>query len=515
MYGENSWAEVFYCLFFGILLFAKGIGLYDGQNVFKVFLVTAFLCWVMKMLLTRWSVKEVIITSLFVFLGFVSWRVSGEKAAFVSVLVVTGMKDVSVRKVFRTGMVIWTACFFVMIALSLTGIIDPLMLVHDKSGIGFVVRNSLGYTHPNVLHVSYMILLAFWFGSFSWDTRTALKAVLAGILGNLYVFMYSLSYTGFIMTVAFLILIVYFSCRKNRTKLEDMIIQCLMPICVISSIVLPLVLKGRIFEIADKITNWRFRLTRRYLTNEPISLLGTRFIMDNGSIDCSYVYCLLYYGVILFGIFMLGYFFLIRHLLKKERLCELAMVLGLVAAGFTEPFQFNFSFKNLILVLLGEYFFFLLQQILVNCGWLNYELCLLSAPQKVSALRLSDRKNICGSIGKKAIFAKAVWSIGLVSVIAVSGGVAARTVTVEPYVIVDTSYSDRVGGRDDYLIYGELPDEIIENSMEIGDLQEDSKVYVFDGLTAQMERIRKIVTIMLLSAMSFVIFSGMIYNKYK
>ena len=78
--------------------------------------------------------------------------------------------------------------------------------------------------------------------------------------------------------------------------------------------------------------------------------------MDRGSVDCSYVYGLIYYGVLLFGLFMVGYFFLIRHLLKEKRGAEVALVLGIVAAGFTEPFQFNFSFKNLVLPFLGNIF---------------------------------------------------------------------------------------------------------------------------------------------------------------
>ena len=40
--------EIFYYLFFAILLFAKGIGLYDGMKEFTICLLAAFLCFAVK-----------------------------------------------------------------------------------------------------------------------------------------------------------------------------------------------------------------------------------------------------------------------------------------------------------------------------------------------------------------------------------------------------------------------------------------------------------------------------------
>jgi len=241
--------ELCYYLFFGILLSAKGIGLYDGQNVFKIFLVLAVLCWGAKMAMTRWSVKEAVCVAALVLLGLVSYRASGDKSALVAVMVVTGMKNIPVKRVFLTGMVIWTCCFAVTTTLALTGVTEPLMLIHNKAGLGFVIRNSLGYTHPNVLHISYVFLMALWFQGFEWNKSQTLSAAACAFLGNLFVFYYSLSYTGFMMTMAYLMLIVYFEFRAERSKTEDIVIQCLMPVCVLTALLGPHVLKGRAFEL--------------------------------------------------------------------------------------------------------------------------------------------------------------------------------------------------------------------------------------------------------------------------
>ena len=103
--------EVFFYLFFGLLLFAKGIGLYDGQNSFKLFLLAALVCWLLKMCLTEYTLREALTVGGLVLLGLIVYRSSGEKAALVSILVVTGMKEIPLKRLFAAGLVIWTACF--------------------------------------------------------------------------------------------------------------------------------------------------------------------------------------------------------------------------------------------------------------------------------------------------------------------------------------------------------------------------------------------------------------------
>ena len=61
---------------------------------------------------------------------------------------------------------------------------------------------------------------------------------------------------------------------------------------------------------------------------------------------------------------------------------------------------------------------------------------------------------------------------------------------VPSYVIVNKSCSDRVGGREDYEIFGELPEEIRADSLQIA-CQTDTKVYVFEGSTVTLEKYRR------------------------
>lgn len=492
--AQVSVQEVCFDLFFGLLLLAKGIGLYDGQGSFKVFLVAALLCWCIKMCLTRYSVKELLVIALFLGLGGAAYLLSGEKAALISVMVVVGMKDVSVKRVFQIGLVLWTICFAGQLLLALTGVTEPLLLVHDKGALGFVIRNSLGFTHPNVLHVSYTVLAAFWLYFFRGQGKKVWGAVGLAFLGNLYVFLYSLSYTGFAMMTAYLILVVYFTYRPELNRAEKAVVQCLMPLCVCTSLLAPILLKGKVFDAVDKIVNWRLRLSRRYLIWENLSWFGSRIEMDRGSIDCSYVYCFLYYGIVLFALFMLGYFLLIRHLVKTGRNRELAIVLGMVAAGFTEPFQFNFSFKNLILLFLGEYLFTVLLAKRGTEGFWKREVGAAGKARRLTFPRFTQQE-------QWTVFSRSAWKQGRCWIVAaclagvVGGALYGKyCVSVPPYIVVNREYSDRIGEKEEYEIFGELSEKIIENSFQIHCDGPDTKVYVFEGSTVQMEKKRNMIS---------------------
>ncbi|GFI68295.1 hypothetical protein IMSAG249_00111 [Lachnospiraceae bacterium] len=48
-------SELFFYIFFVSLLFAKGIGLYDGQTIFKIFLLVALCAWGLKQIYTEYT----------------------------------------------------------------------------------------------------------------------------------------------------------------------------------------------------------------------------------------------------------------------------------------------------------------------------------------------------------------------------------------------------------------------------------------------------------------------------
>ena len=95
-------SELLYLLYFGLMLFAKGIGLYDGQTVYKAFLLLAFACIAVKMCITEYTNREWIIILFLLGLAAVIYRVSGEKGILICMVTVVTMKQVSLKRVFQT-----------------------------------------------------------------------------------------------------------------------------------------------------------------------------------------------------------------------------------------------------------------------------------------------------------------------------------------------------------------------------------------------------------------------------
>ena len=75
-----------------------------GRLVSNCFLMAALLCWVIKMCLTEYTLREGAAVAALVLLGLIVYRSSGEKAALVSVLVVTGMKGIPLNGCLRWGL---------------------------------------------------------------------------------------------------------------------------------------------------------------------------------------------------------------------------------------------------------------------------------------------------------------------------------------------------------------------------------------------------------------------------
>lgn len=495
---QISLKEICYYLFFGLLFATKGIGFYDGQSVFKLILVAALFFWLGKMILTSYSLKEIAAIGTLLVLGVLSYYYSSDKSALIAAMVITGMKDIPVKRLFKIGLVIWTVTFFGTVTAALLGLKSTVQLVHNKGVLGFVIRDSLGLTHPNVLHISYIVLIALFFLVFEFKGKNLIKAVALSFCGSLFIFLYSLSYTGFVFMGAYLILVVYLNSDRKKTKAENVIIQCLMPVCVAFSILGPVVLKGKLFDLVNKLVNTRFELSRHYLTSQWPALFGTQVSLEgNYTIDCSYVYCLYYYGILFFIVIVTGLFLLIRYLLKKGRNQELAMVLGLVAAGFTEPFLFNLSFKNLIFPLLGELLYLYLSG---ECGFpiLDKKICIikkefvycLQNPKNLGQ-RMSAFHNVLQQ-NRRVLLAGA--GIGMIA-----GIVLAGMVSVEPYVVVNKDTSDRVGKKGDYQIYNELTDEVLDNSLKININSDDTKVFVLSGSITEYQKIRQQITVCIYS----------------
>ncbi len=478
--------ELCYYIFFAALLFAKGIGLYDGQALFKVILVFAGICWLIKAIFTKYTFKELIVAGLLLMLGVITYTVSGDKGLLLYIMMITGAKNISVKRLFRVGLVTWIISFGGTFILTAVHFVESPFKVHEKMG-ELIIRWGLGASHPNVLHVSYLLLCMFVVYVLS--EKIDFKWLFLLMAGNLYTFLYSVSFTGFAAVSAYLFLCGYWILRKDIGILENILIKTGALFCVLISMAAPLLLKGRAFDILNKLLNTRLRLSRIFLTEYPFSLFGRKvadIVTYSATMDCSYVYGYVIYGVIAFTLLVLGYGMIIHKYCKEKRGTELCIILACLIAGITEPFLFNTSFKNISFVFLAE--------LIYGCN--NVE--------ENSASFLTVAKKF--SVGKKKELAF-IFVAGLLI-----GAVGYSAFKEKPQrIIVPRSESDL-----DETFYAELDiteEQIREEDVVYGTPKDGTPWMELKGAAVELESIRGMTTSSILTGSILVVVAAVIYNR--
>ena len=353
-----SISELLYYIFFSILFFAKAIGLYDGQLIFKCCLVTAFVFVFAKIILTSYSFAQAAMTAFLVLLGIVIYRNSGEKSALIFLVTMIGFKNISMERLVKVGLWIWGTGFGLLVVKSLLVPRSDYVMADDKFGIT-VLRRGLGYSHPNVLHVSYAILVVLILLSIK-NEKKRQSAYLWAFVGNFIVYLYSASNTGFMLVLMFLVLNIYFSRRKTYSILEKIMIILVFPACVIFSLLAPLLVDpdSKLASLMNKLLNNRFYASRLYMQENPLTLFGQRIYASHTyALDNSYVTLFIYGGLVLFVLVCAGYLYAIWTSLKKQDSTSLSILLSFVIAGVIEPFLFNLSFKNISLLVIAGVLF--------------------------------------------------------------------------------------------------------------------------------------------------------------
>ena len=106
--------------------------------------------------------------------------------------------------------------------------------VQTKNIFGAVLRYFMGYPHPNVLHISYLVLAAFVIycvkDTYCW------KHLLLLMWGNIFLFFYSYSFTGALIVMIYICLSYYVK-KKKISKIEYFLVKLVFPGCILVSVI--------------------------------------------------------------------------------------------------------------------------------------------------------------------------------------------------------------------------------------------------------------------------------------
>lgn len=379
--NKISLEELIYCVMLSLLLCLKGIGLEEGSNIFRIGLLMAMFLFATKILIGKYSIRELMIIGFGILWGIISFFHIGSLSILIYALIILGMKNVSISRAMKSGVAIWSGCFVITVTAAIFLNRTGVQLVHEKLGLGPVIRESLGYSHPNVLHVTYIVLMTFVL--YCCKKENAFRTIVLLLLGDAFVFMYSLSYTGLMISFLLIGEYIYFMYRSRISLIEKLLIMCILPMCIIVSTIMPYLVdsEGIIYRICNSILNNRIWAIKVFFHYYDINLWGQKILIDSFSLDNSYIYALAWHGVVFLIIMFIGYWLLIRDYLKWERRKELSVIITFLVAGLTEQFLFNSSIKNITFVFMGEVLFRLIQKDEKEIVLVRHTSCLVTVPQ--------------------------------------------------------------------------------------------------------------------------------------
>ena len=364
--------EALFYGFFILLSVTKGLGFYEGQKIFILLTTMALLLGFLKLLVTPYTKRQAVTQTLLFLLTAVVYCQSREIAILFMAFTVLGMKGISVKKTIHIALWVWTSCAVVLGVFSFFRLEHTVYRVHAKMGLGHIFRWSLGFTHPNILHITYLMLCALVI--LELEEGYGMKQYLLLMLGNLLVFFYSISYTGFGIVAVLLTGCLYVKFRPRFCLLEKAAVNLVLPVCLILSFVMPLFLYryyhlvhlngkpvlGSFAHRLNRVLNTRIWLAEQFLDGGYGSLFGrdiSQIVSSSMTLDNSYVWCYINFGLIPTAIILVGYFALLYDDTRKQRTRELVVLVCFLGAGWTEQLLFNTSFKNITLIFLGALLF--------------------------------------------------------------------------------------------------------------------------------------------------------------
>ena len=349
--------EFLYYAMFSIMLIMKGIGLEENTILFRTCILGIMVLFFFKIVYGNYSIWELVIISLTVLWGgYVLYNI-GSSAILIYAFMAMGMKNISTEKVMKIGAVVWSVCFGATVTAAIFfGRIGG-CVVHEKLGLGPILREGLGYAHPNVLHITYILLMVFVL--YNCKKQNIIRVSILLLLGDAFVFVYSVSYTGLIISFLIILSNIYYVKRKQFTRLEKLIMKLVLPVCIYLSTFFPVYLYsyGFWYDLLNPLLNNRIWLIKHYFYLYHPTLFGEKIVTEGISLDNSYVYAIGWYGIVFLIVMFAAYVILINKYIKQDRRRELAVIMPFLVAGLTEQFLFNASIKNITFVFLGEMLF--------------------------------------------------------------------------------------------------------------------------------------------------------------
>lgn len=341
--------EVLFYFYFILILIGKSLGLGASSQLLKIITVIAFIFLGIKLVITNYKKKEIITILILISIGICTLYMSKREGILLTIVTIIGLKNIKYKKLFNIALIVKIISYIFVISLSILGFLPNKEFLQWREGIGYIARYSLGYSHPNLLHSNFFIIVLLYI-YLKYERLNIMNCGIILIINEL-IYRISLSRTGF-YAIIFMVLFSYII--RKRQKINYRLFYIIMPISIIFSFVTAILYnKVEIINKLDVLLTGRIGYSNHFLNYYNINLFGHNLFNDNSLIDNSYIILLINYGLITFVLYIWGYMKIIKKFVFLKMNKELLMISCFSIYGITEGFLSNI-FLNLSLVFLAN-----------------------------------------------------------------------------------------------------------------------------------------------------------------
>lgn len=306
-------AETCFYIFWCFLQIGKGLGYTSRDTEFLILVGCALPFAIGKLLLTKWENRDILSIIFLYILGIIVTFFSGTTTYLLSILCVTAVKGMDIKKVLKVNLAVRGPLFVFRTTAAILGFADMQMRYRYENGAITATRYALGYDHPNTAQFELFMLVVLFFVLYS--NRVKIYHYIVAFVYCRFIYTYTDSRTTFFLTPIFLAG-TFLAKWKAKKEISRIISRCSSKIWVISILISFLGCYAYTYVPQFRSLGTfasRFLTATSVMHNNSIPLFGTSGITT----DLGFIYILYDGGIILSMLFFAGIIKLLA--LKKMR----------------------------------------------------------------------------------------------------------------------------------------------------------------------------------------------------
>lgn len=327
--------ELIFYVYIIVLIGAQSF-LYKGNTtLLGYFYILALLIGFFKVILTSYSLREFVCISLIMAVSLIVFFKTKRITVLIVAISIVGAKNIDIKKILQ--LIFWIKCFvFILVVLgSFVGITQNRLSEMYRISSGEIIRRySLGFGHPNLVHIAFsgLVILAV----FLFYNEIRQYHIVLLFFANVILFFADLSRTGF-LTILYILLLFEVSKIKNFNKLFYLQCKILLPLCVIFCLTTSKFFgKFSILDYLNELLQTRIFFGNYILRLYPINMFGHNLGINSSLVDMGYISLFVNFGII-FSIFLLtGLFLLVLKYIRATNKGILIMLCAIFITGVTE-----------------------------------------------------------------------------------------------------------------------------------------------------------------------------------